>query len=75
MTDKKDGGPAFPVVGMTQRGDQSFMGVFNNGMTLRDWFAGMALQGLLSDNINASHDDFAKHAFKYADAMLAEREK
>jgi hypothetical protein len=33
-----DGGPAFPVR----------MAYYSTGMTLRDWFAGMALQGLLA---------------------------
>ena len=26
----QDGGPAFPVVGMRQQGDQTFIGVFNS---------------------------------------------
>jgi hypothetical protein len=37
-THTNDGGPAFP----TQNGTRN-----DQGMTLRDWFAGMALQGLL----------------------------
>jgi len=74
---KDDGGRAFP----TQ---------FSGGMTLRDWFAGMALQGCLSfhteeDRVNITNE--ARHlnispasyvasiAFKIADAMLIERNK
>lgn len=68
---KKDtGGPAFPCdrIPMTE-------GVIcSDGMTLRDWFAGQALIGLLSDsNIKASQTDFAKNAYKLADAMLEAR--
>jgi hypothetical protein len=44
------------------------------GMTLRDYFAGQAIAGLLADpTFNASHDDAAKLAGRIADAMLAER--
>ena len=51
------------------------------GMTLRDWFAGQALIGLMS---NSTHDHcplfgdgvpFARDAYIVADAMLAERAK
>lgn len=67
MSDQ-DGGPAFPT-------PESFSGnhgrVFG-GMSLRDWFAGQALQGgILSDT--ASPTEQAKTAYAYADAMLAAR--
>lgn len=44
------------------------------GMTMREWFAGMAMQGLLADGC---HDpkSVAQKAFEVADAMLAESEK
>jgi hypothetical protein len=52
------------------------------GMSLRDWFAGMAMQGMLaagpgSDGWVACEDpnDLAQACLEYADAMLAEREK
>ena len=75
MTEKpKDGGSAFPIAGMDQRGDESFMGVFQNGLTKREWFAGMALSGnIRKDNISFS--DLAADAFKVADAMISEGEK
>jgi hypothetical protein len=43
--------------------------------TLRDEFAGLALQGMLADpNSTAGHrQDFAEKAYQYADAMLAAR--
>lgn len=59
---------------------------YERGMSLRDWFAGQALAGLLCaigsektdlgiDRGRSSHgpDNLAFHAFRYADAMLAAR--
>jgi len=45
MTQKDDGGPAFPVSSAVQCSDGY------HGMSLRDWFAGQALAGLLVDYI------------------------
>jgi len=46
------------------------------GMTLRDWFAGMALQGLLAcSTVNGAPKDLVMDAYDYADMMLAERGK
>jgi len=60
---KYDGGPAFARAS-------------DSGMSLRDWFAGMALSGLIAqceppaiDGL--SHDDFAACAYEMADAMIA----
>jgi hypothetical protein len=47
-----------------------------NGMTLRDWFAGQALAGLLSNSNDCFNPEgAARVAFEIADAMLAERER
>jgi hypothetical protein len=79
-----DGGPAFPT---TERMvDGQGLGRFeyeerHSGMTLRDWFAGKALQGILSsgpEGMNAFDlplADWACAAFRMADAMIAERER
>jgi hypothetical protein len=66
----KDGGAAFPVVYVSEK-----MG--SNGMTLRDWFAGQAVVGLLAHRSEAvgSHTEMAAQAYYLADAMLAERGK
>lgn len=45
MTEIKDGGPAFPHI---EPKDPSFS-FANNGMTLRDWFAGQAFSQAVDD--------------------------
>lgn len=66
-----NGGPAFPVT-LDHRG---CVGAY--GMTLRDYFAGQALAGLLTqlaeDEFGPSH--FAKVSYEMADAMLEARNK
>lgn len=66
MNDREDGGPAFPPVVMDAP-----------GMSLRDWFAGQALSGLLADpNVRSSESLFenaAASAYIFADAMLVAR--
>jgi hypothetical protein len=43
-------------------------------LTVRDYFAAAALQGMLSDSkIQAEYDEFARRAYQLADAMLKER--
>ena len=50
-----------------------------DGMTLRDWFAGQALQGVLAGywanprSRGSGQEDFAAWAYAQADAMLAAR--
>ena len=50
MSTPNDGGPAFP----THPAVDPDNGEYNTepGMTLRDWFAGKALQGLIADPIS-----------------------
>lgn len=65
-TMEDNGGAAFP----RERTDDQ------RGMSLRDYFAGQALTGMLADNtINPSVKEAAEHCYATADAMLAEREK
>jgi hypothetical protein len=48
------------------------------GISLRDHFAGLAMQGTLSADIEGEWNVYsylANHAYQIADAMLAEREK
>ena len=78
----KDGGPAFPCNGIED--DPDFPGALQSvsysGMSLRDWFAGMALNGLLASYANPNAIGFpttavVQDAYEQADAMLKEREK
>jgi len=71
MVDKKDGGPAFPRLA-TDRFVES-----QNGMSLRQWYAGMALAGGGGrDQIGTKpYDDTAAYCFAVADAMIAEDER
>lgn len=70
---KKDGGHAFPT---TAYWEEKPFGV-DEGMTLRDYFAAKALQGLVASPVVnlISNDAYAQRAYQYADAMIAEREK
>ena len=68
MSTKDDGGPAFPRTAPHPQ----------NGMTLRQWYAGMAMQGLLADegmDVEGFEHNAARKAFAYADAMIAEEKK
>lgn len=49
-------------------------GFVQYGMTMRDWFAGQALSGLIGLASDADDKGIAHDAYLYADAMLAERQ-
>ena len=70
--DKKTGGTAFPTI---MRDADGYVSGRGHGMTLRDWFAGMALQGFLAGNPDADcgFEGYAHDAYKTADAMLKKR--
>lgn len=63
MSKINDGGPAFP-------GENEVH--FFEGMSLRDWFAGQAMAGVLANE--GWSRDIATIAYATADAMLAARE-
>ena len=79
MSEIDTGGPAFP--------NAAFGGTRNEqqGMTLRDYFAAKAMQGLMSgrwksdmygqqfDAYRADASEWAKSAYHFADAMLSAR--
>jgi hypothetical protein len=45
-------------------------------MTIRDVYAGLAMLGFISINdLDLTHDDYARLAYLLADAMLKERAK
>lgn len=73
MNDKPDNPPAFPlgVPHMTEYQPEW-------GMSLRDWFAGQIAAAAVSGTINKgelNEKAIARDSYKFADALLAEREK
>lgn len=84
MTDKfDDGGPAYPNTIENQLGEHG-----RKGMSLRDYFAAKAMQGMLADRdtilifteecqkeMIGPEVGMATAAYGMADAMLAERNK
>lgn len=84
-----DGGPAFPHY-ITSGGQGGAAGsggaaggsggpgaLVAGGMTLRDYFAAAALQALITDDTDGGWtlDGAASRAYRFSDAMLAERAK
>ncbi len=69
---KNDGGPAFPIPPI-DNGPGNIKSQAKPGMTLRDYFAGLAMQGIITDTLDA-YEDVATQAYKQADAMLKARE-
>lgn len=79
MTERvKDGGPAFPHDNL-ELGDRHL--IAQPGMSLRDWFAGQAIAGMLSNSNGLMVKDkrvqdeksYAFAAYAVADAMLKAR--
>ena len=79
MSKQKDGGSVLPTIDsdMNTAGERYFFP--SGGMSLRDYFAGQALMGLIADPSVILNDYIipahAKTVYKIADAMIAEREK
>ncbi|EHM0713737.1 hypothetical protein JDT53_12485 [Escherichia coli] len=80
---KETGGRAFPVDSVVERDEKGHLHGFeisSAGMTLRDYFAAKAIQGMLSnsgmwDLVNERHAELAaEDAYQVADAMLRARE-
>lgn len=69
MSKLNDGGPAFPPHASSTADEYM-------GMSLRDYFAAKAMQGMLACPIQmqSGSDMFARDAYVVADAMLRARE-
>lgn len=72
---KNDGGPAFPAEYVWNSVAMKFQPSGPTGMSLRDWFAGQALNQMLRWEFaeGSDYDALADEAYKAADAMLAAR--
>jgi len=70
-----DGGPAFPVSDCVLLNGEVQTGRY--GMTLRDYFAGQALAGMISRGVgfSAEPEKIARWSYDASDAMIAIRNK
>jgi hypothetical protein len=77
MSNTNTGGPAFP---QSDRVTASISIADSQGMTLRDYFAAKAMQGMLANPklqeqiLKAGQSWIEESAWKVADAMLKERQ-
>jgi hypothetical protein len=81
MSNTNTGGPAFPTpkFDLNEAGQLTSFSVDTDGMTLRDYFAAKAMQGLVERNTNLDltpHEACVTSVFAYqmADAMLEARD-
>ena len=74
---KPDGGPAFPRPYSQSTLMRTYDAYEQEGMSLRDWFAGMAMAGSLGGvpGGHLSPENLARESYAHADAMLAARER
>lgn len=76
MSIHADGGPAFPRAASTDEHSQPCNVYLDQmGMSLRDYFAASALQGLLANRTSLLNMHTVECSYRYADLMLAERAK
>jgi hypothetical protein len=75
MSKINDGGPAFPAPWHPEMG--CYWRDMPPGMSLRDWFAGMAAQGVLANQVFSDTDNvsLATWCYDFSDALIAERNK
>ncbi|MCL2609791.1 MAG: hypothetical protein FWD94_07820 [Treponema sp.] len=73
MEERKDGGAAFPL-GISVEGEEI---PCNYGMSLRDWFAGQALVGVLAGLKPGEYPygEIVRSCYLLADAMIWQREE
>ena len=75
MSERNDGGPAFARTSSNEYGDG---GCYEQrGMTLRDYFAGQALNAYLGQDEAREYGlpEIASDCYRATDAMLAERDR
>lgn len=72
MSTNKDGGPAFAIQSHVLPNGAIHPGC--EGMSLRAWFAGQALAGIMAcpNAVDVEPGDNAKEAVELADAMIME---
>lgn len=72
MTKTDNGGAAYPAMfeGGNNNGETPY---FEKGMTLRDYFAGQAMQAVISTGADNTVEHIATVSYMAADAMIAAR--
>jgi len=70
---QSDGGPAFPFTYRDADSEYSGQPETHIGMSLRDWFAGQALPGIISTAPAGARAAWVTEAYCVADEMLLER--
>lgn len=81
MTTNNDGGPVFPVQEIFDERSGDILQYASEGMSLRDYFAAHAMNGLIAsprgpaDGSAPTNTFYAKMAYVVADAMLKAREQ
>lgn len=86
--EKRTGGPAFPTASRELDPSTKLTRLGRDGMSLRDYFAGQALEGVCANalavaafvkgahmNDRTPEQEMAHNVYAIADAMLAERAK
>lgn len=73
MTTKTDGGPAFPLPVNNEQCRARVESGYG-GISIRDYFAAKAMQGICSANPKATYEEISAFAYRMADAMLKARE-
>lgn len=73
MSAVNDGGPAFPIPYVDVDMNATTVKIGASGMSIRDWFAGMALANMAREGTHY-HASIAEEAYEYSDAMLKARE-
>jgi len=70
-----DGGPAFPGGLNELHNEPGKCDPTQPGMSLRDYFAGLAMQGFCSSDAFSGYAALARAAYEIADDMLSARSK
>ena len=68
-----DGGQAYPCAGLAGLPNDYFINP-TEGMSLRDHFAGLAMQGMIACGEEYDNAELGRFAYDVADAMLRARE-
>jgi len=80
MSEINNGGPAFPMTRVTVLAEDGTpneaASITHEGMTLRDYFAAKAMQGICAhpDSWGLGDEGICKRSYEMADAMLKARE-